>query len=229
MPPPYPPPPPLPPPPLPAWPPPDGPARNLGNPEPPRRRLEHPAREGTEGGEVPWGESGSAGEPEGRDRRAPGETWSQLSGRVRVELARPLRVESGHTSSPGVDPSRRQPDHRDLRQGGPRLPELDEEPAEGRGEPRTIERPRMRARLVDQGERARPPGEGRWHDPMPPPSPGESGAGSPELESTGSDGGGETAAGPRPKKARRGSRAPQSSRNHRKASRREDRGEAGAP
>ena len=32
----------------------------------------------------------------------------------------------------------------------------------------------VRARLVDQGERARPPWEGRRHDPMPPPSPGES-------------------------------------------------------
>ena len=51
---------------------------HLGYPQPPRRRLEHP-REGTEGGEVPWGDSGSAGKPEGRDRRAPGETWSQLS------------------------------------------------------------------------------------------------------------------------------------------------------
>ena len=32
-----------------------------------------------------------------------------------------------------------------------------------------------------------------------------------------------------PKKARRGGRAPQSSRNHRKANRREDRGEGGPP
>ena len=73
-----------------------------------------------------------------------------------------LRVGSGHTSPPGVelDPSRRQLDQRDLRRGGPRLPELDEEPAEGRGEPRTIERPRMRARFVDQGEPVRPPGRG---------------------------------------------------------------------
>ena len=52
-------------------------------------------------------------------------------GGVRVELTRPLRVGSGHTSSPGVDPPRRQPDHRDLRQGGPRLPELDEGVAGG--------------------------------------------------------------------------------------------------
>ena len=41
-----------------------------------------------------------------------------------------------------------------LRQGGSRLPELEEEPAEGRGEPRTIERPRVRARFVDQEEPA---------------------------------------------------------------------------
>ena len=101
----------------------------------------------------------------------------QLSEEVRDELTRPLRVESGRTSSPGVDPSRRQPDHRDLRQGGPRLPEPSEEPAEGGGEPRTIERPRMRARLADQGEPARPPGEGWRRDPMPPPSPGETSAG----------------------------------------------------
>ena len=47
----------------------------------------------------------------------------------------------------------------------------------GGGEPRTIERARVRARLVDQGERARPPGEGRRHDPMPPSSPGETSAG----------------------------------------------------
>ena len=51
----------------------------------------------------------------------------------------------------------------------------------GGGEPRTIERPRARARLVDQGERARPPGEGRRHDPMPPSSPGETSAGQSTL------------------------------------------------
>ena len=93
----------------------------------------------------------------------------------------------------------------------------------------TIERPRVRARFVDQREKWRPPEEGRWDDPMPPPSPRESGAGSPEAESTGSDREDETTAGPRPKKARRGGRAPQSSRNHRKANRREDRGEGGPP
>ena len=126
-------------------------------------------RRGPWGGEVPWGNSGPTDESGGRDRRAPGETWSQLSEGVRVGLSRPLRVGSGHTSPPGVDPSRRQLDQRDLRRGGPCRPELDEEPAEGGGEPRTIERPRMRARFVDQGEPVRPPGEGRRHDPMPPP------------------------------------------------------------
>ena len=44
-------------------------------------------------------------------------------------------------------------------------PELDEGPAEGRGEPKTIERPRIRTRLADQGELARPPGEGGRRDP----------------------------------------------------------------
>ena len=53
-------------------------------PEPARRRLGYPG-EGSEGGVVPWGDSGSAGGPEGRDRRAPGEAWSQLSREVRVE------------------------------------------------------------------------------------------------------------------------------------------------
>ena len=36
-------------------------------------------------GVVLWGDSGSAGGPEGRDRRAPGEAWSQLSGEARAE------------------------------------------------------------------------------------------------------------------------------------------------
>ena len=65
------------------------------------------------------------------------------------------------------------------RQGGPRPPELDEEPAEGGGEPSTIERPRMRARLANQGEPARPPGEARREDPLLPHSPGETSAGPP--------------------------------------------------
>ena len=86
----------------------------------------------------------------------------------------------------------------------------------------------MRARLVDQGELARPPEEGRRDDPMPPPSLGESGMGSPEAESTGPGREDETAAGPRPKKHKRGRRAPQSSHDHRKANRREDRGVGGA-
>ena len=149
---------------------------------------------------MPWGDSGSAGGPEGRDRRAPGEAWSQLSGEVRVELTRPLRVESGRASLPGVDPSRRRLDRRDLRQEGPRLPELSEEPAEGEGEPRTIERPRMRARLADQGEPARPPWEGWRHDTMPPLPPGEAppGLSAPSGPMGLADGGG--AEGPPPKK-----------------------------
>ena len=35
----------------------------------------------------------------------------------------------------------------------------------------------MRARFVDQGALARPPGEGRRDDPVPPPLPGETSAG----------------------------------------------------
>ena len=54
---------------------------------------------------------------------------------------------------------------------------------------------------------------------MPPPSPGESGTGSPPAESTGSGREGETAAGPRPRKHKRGRRAPQPSPDHRKANR----------
>ena len=151
-----------------------------------------------------------------------------MSEEVRDELTRPLRVESGRTGSPGEDQLQGQPDHRDLRQGGPRLPEPGEEPAEGGGEPGTIERPRVRARLVDQGEPARPPWAGRRRDPMPPPLPGESGAGSPEAESTGSGREDETAAGPQPKKARRGGRAPRPSDDHRKANKRKNSEERGA-
>ena len=172
---------------------------------------------------MPWGDSGSAGGPEDQDRRAPGEAWSQLSEEVRVELTRPLRVESDRASPPGVDPLRRRLDRRDLRQEGPRLPELSEEQEEGEDEPRTIERPRVRARLVDQGERARPPGEGWRHDPRPPSSPGESGTGSPSVMATESDREDETVAGPRLKKARRGGRAPRPSHNYRDATRRKDR------
>ena len=84
----------------------------------------------------------------------------------------------------------------------------------------------MRARFVDQGKPVRPPGEGRRYNPTPPPSPGESGTGSPPAESTGSDREGETAAKPRSKKYKRGRRAPQP--DHRKANRREDREERGA-
>ena len=156
------------------------------------------------------------------NRRAPGGAWGQLSEEVRVELTRPLRVEPGRVSPPGVDPSRRWIDRRDSRQKGPRLPEFSEEQDEGEGEPRTIERPRARARLADRGEPARPPGE-EWRRVMPPPSPGESGVGSPEAESTGSGREDETAAGPQPKKARRGGRAPRPSHNYRDAARRKDR------
>ena len=80
----------------PAWPSPPGPTRTLGNPEPPRRRLEYP-REGAEGEVAPQDDGGSTGEPEGRNRGAPGGAWSQLSEEARDELTRPLRVESGHT------------------------------------------------------------------------------------------------------------------------------------
>ena len=76
--------------------------------------------------------------------------------------------------------------------------------------------------------RSDPPGR-RRHNPMPPPLPGESGVGSPEAELTGSGREDETAVGPRPKKHKRGRRAPQSSHDHRKANRREDRGVVGAP
>ena len=135
---------------------------------------------------MPQYDNGPAGEPESRGRRAPGGAWGQLSEEARDELTRPLRVESGRTGSPGEDQLQGQPDHRDLRRGGPRLPEPGEEPAEGGGEPGTIERPRVRARLADQGERARPPGGGTGRDPMPPFSPRGSGAGSSEAESAGS-------------------------------------------
>ena len=47
--------------------------------------------------------------------------------------------------------------------------------------------------------------------------------GSPEAESTGAGREGETAVGPRPKKARRGGRAPRPSHNYRDATRRKDR------
>ena len=96
-------------------------------------------------------------------------------------------------------------------------------------EPRTIERPRGRARVLDRRELAPLPGEGRHGDPRPPPSPEELGMGSPEAESTGAGREGETAAGPRPKKARRGGRAPRPSDDHRKANKRKNSEEGGAP
>ena len=90
-------------------------------------------------------------------------------------------------------------------------------------EPRTIERPRGRARVLDRRELAPLPGEGRRGDPMPPPSPEESGIGSPSVMATESDREDETVAGPRLKKARRGGRAPRPSHNYRDAARRKGR------
>ena len=95
-------------------------------------------------------------------------------------------------------------------------------------EPRTIERPRGRARVLDRRELAPPPGEGRRGDPMPPPSPEESGMGSPSVMATESDREDETVAGPRLKKARRGGRAPRPSDDHRKANKRKNSEERGA-
>ena len=143
---------------------------------------------------MPRYDSGPAGEPEGRDRRAPGGAWGQLSEEARDELTRPLQVESGRTD-----------------------------------EPRTIERPRGRARVLDRRELAPPPGEGQRGDRMPPPSPEESGTGSPEAEATRIAPEDESAARPRSKKYKRGRRAPQPTPDHRKSNRREDREERGAP
>ena len=172
---------------------------NLGGPGPPRRKLVYPG--GGDGGrELPRYDSGPTGEPESRGRRAPGGAWGQLSEEARDELTRPLRVGSGRAGSPGEGQSQWQPDHRDLRQGEPRLPEPGEEPAEGGGEPGTIERPRVRARLVDQGERTRPPGDGSGWDPMPPSLPGVTPAGPSTLSEAAVPVGGEAEARPRPKK-----------------------------
>ena len=95
-------------------------------------------------------------------------------------------------------------------------------------EPRTIERPRGRARVLDRRELAPLPGEGRRGDPMPPPSPEESGMGSPSVVATESDREDEAVAGPRLKKARRGGRAPLPSDDHRKANKRKNSEERGA-
>ena len=116
-----------------------------------------------------------------------------MSEEVRVELSRPLRVESGHT-----------------------------------GEPRTIERPRGRARVFDRRELAPLPGEGRRGDLMPLPSPEESGMGSPSVVATELDREDEAGAGPRLKKARRGGWAPRPSDDHRKANKRKNSEERGA-
>ena len=90
-------------------------------------------------------------------------------------------------------------------------------------EPRTIERPRGRARVLDRRELAPLPGEEWRADPVPPPSPEELGMGSPSMMTTESDRGDETGAEPRLKKARRGGRAPRPSHNYRDATRRKDR------
>ena len=165
---------------------------------------------------MPRYDNGPAGEPEGRGRRAPGGAWGQLSEEVRVELTRPLRVEPGRVSPPGVDPSRRWIDRRDLRQKRPRLPEFSEEQEEGEGGPRTIERPRVRARLADQGEPARPPGEGWRHDPMPPSSPGATPAGPSTLSEAAVPVEGEAESRPQPRK-RHQKRLQRQSGNARKA------------
>ena len=96
-------------------------------------------------------------------------------------------------------------------------PEPSEEPAEGAGEPRTIERPRMRARLADQGDPARPPWEGWRHDPMPPSSPGETPTGPPTLSEAAVPVEGEAESRPQPRK-RHQKRLQRQSGNARKAS-----------
>ena len=95
-------------------------------------------------------------------------------------------------------------------------------------EPKTIERPRGRARVLDRRELAPLPGEGRRGDLMPLPSPEESGMGSPSVVATESDREDEAVAGPRLKKARRGGRAPRPSDDHRKANKRKNSEERGA-
>ena len=95
-------------------------------------------------------------------------------------------------------------------------------------EPRTIERPRGRARVLDRRELAPLLGEEWRADPVPPPSPEELGMGSPSMMTTESDRGDETGAGPRLKKARRGGRAPRPSDDHRKANKRKSSEERGA-
>ena len=89
-------------------------------------------------------------------------------------------------------------------------------------EPKTIERPRGRAQVIDRSELAPLPGEGRRGDLMPLPSPEELGMGSPSMMTTESDRGDETGVEPRLKKARRGGRAPRPSDDHRKANKRKN-------
>ena len=77
----------------------------------------------------------------------------------------------------------------------------------------------MRARFVrrPQGEPARPPGEGRRHDPMPPSSPGETPAGPSTLSEAAVPVGGEAESRPQPRK-RHQKRLQRQSGNARKAS-----------
>ena len=75
----------------------------------------------------------------------------------------------------------------------------------------------VRARLVDQGERARPPWEGRRHDPMPPSSPGETPAGPSTLSEAAVPVEGEAESRPQPRK-RHQKRLQRQSGNARKAS-----------
>ena len=63
---------------------------------------------------------------------------------------------------------------------------------------------------------------------MPPPSPEESGMGSPSVMATEADREDERVAEPRLKKARRGGRAPRPSDNHRKANKRKNSEQRGA-
>ena len=90
------------------------------------------------------------------------------------------------------------------------------------------ERKRGRARVLDQRELAPLPGEGWCGDPMPLPSPEESGMGSPSVVATEPDREDEAVAGPRLKRARRGGRAPRPSDDHRKANKRKNSEERGA-
>ena len=125
------------------------------------------------------------------------------------ELTRPLRVELGHTGSRGVDPTWRQPDHRELRHMEGRDPPTRSGGGGGRAE---YDRETTVAGATRRPGRAGPsdsPGKkGRWHDPMRPNATvlargvghGTAGGGVNRIRQRGR----ETAAGPRPKKHKRG-------------------------